>query len=204
MNYKISAYALAILLLVTIFYYNSRSEEQATFIDDKGNEIVIDEKFKEDISSYLDLMTLDEKFVQKLKDAKLDSTNTGVFQTRDEAKSKLGSFKEWNKKFLRNKLKITPYGFAFGLNKMRRLLAAIDRENKTNHNEPDRIIHGVRVNLSKTYSYEDKETYLDVMIVPIMENGKNYINLTEDENSLLPPSDDLLLNTSLPCPDNCG
>lgn len=204
MNYKISTYALVILLLATVYYYNNRPEKQATFIDNKGNAIVIDEKFKEDISSYLELMSLDEKFVQKLKSATIDSTETGIFQTRDEAKSKLESFKEWNKKFLRKKLKITPYGFAFGLNKMRRLLAAIDLENKTNQNDPDNIIHGIRINLSKTFSYEDKETYLDAMIVPIMKNGKNYINITDDKVGILPPSDDLLLNTSAPCPDMCN
>lgn len=201
MNYKISTLVLFIFLIISIVYNYKTKPATLKILDANQTEHTLSALDIQDIHDYISFMTNSEELQDKWINTEMDSVERGRFISRDSAIIKMADFTKWNKKLLFNKHKISPYGFGFGLSKMRRLIKAIDRENKKHLNQPDSIIYGVRVNLTRTVSSESKKDYLDAMIVPVLKNNNFYVGLSAKSNLT---GDDLLLNTSLPCPKNCG
>ncbi len=204
MNYKISTYVLAIVLIATVFYFKNQPTETKKFKDYKGNFIEYTQETQDEVNAFNEIMDVDEEVILEWKNKEIDSINTGKALKISEAYTKLKDFSEWNNKLGNGIKQISPYGFAFGTQTIRNLLKAINKENRKMHqaNNTTNLIYGIRINLSHTIGPKGVP-YLDALIVPIKKNGYNYIKITKaDSVSLV--TNDLLLNTSWPCPDNCS
>ncbi len=127
-------------------------------------------------------------------------TQTGRMIGLQEARDKMAAFRRMNGNN-QNKPIITPYAFAFGKENIKKLLAAIERENDNlgPNATPLDSIQGVRIYLTLTDTIKGKP-YLDLLLVPVKGDGNDYLQL--DKLSFL--SSDLLLNTSSPCPNMCN
>jgi len=200
--YKILTYVLAIALIATVFYFKSQTEKLATFIDEKGNKVQREKGMLDELFAFNEVMEIDSETLEKWKS--LNSSfdpNTGTPLPIDVAHRNLDSFRKWNKKKFNFIKEIKPNGFAFGINRIRTLVDMIDSINIENNN----IIAGIRINLTHTPNTDKKKKpTIDALIIPIKADGNNYIDLTNDEGENYLTPNDLLLNTSLPCPDNCG
>jgi hypothetical protein len=111
-------------------------------------------------------------------------------------------------------LKKEPYGFAFGRNVLRTFLDKIDALNR--NAKPEDSIQGVRIYFVRSQTEITKgvfKEHFDLMMVPAKGDGKNYIPIGDQKsadsvmailkNKGIVFGDDILLNTSSPCPDMC-
>jgi len=156
----------------------------------------------EDFNAVVDLGASLIKEMQQ-KNIKFDSA-AGDFLTQSEAGPRWRSFRDWNTKRWNFRKEIKPNGFAFGLQKLRIMIKEIDKINEDlyKRNVLDSIILGVRINLSHTT--KENKKHIDALIVPIIKEGKNFIDL-KTKSPVINTFDDssLLLNTSVPCPSVC-
>ena len=209
--YKISTIVLLIALITVIFFFiNKQKNQQAFYLTDKGKKVFITKKDIKDLFSFNDLLDLDPRFVDKLDSANnsIDSVKTGKPLTLRTAGQNWRSFKKWNTKrgnFIRE---IKPNGFAFGKYRIRRMLYKIDSMNRkiTERGNLDSLIVGVRLNLSHTVDPLNPRAKpsIDALFTPIKANGNSFYDIeTEIKTATLDGTNEMLLNTSVPCPNNC-
>ncbi len=180
-----------------------------------------------DIPKFNKVVDLGKELTEELerKNKLLDSVKTGEPLTLYTASSRWRNFTEWNTRtgnFIRE---IKPNGFAFGKYRIRKMLKAIDEINKdimkrgycgTPDSIPaicDSLIYGVRLNLTFNKVPGNKD-YIDALFTPyIKKEGKSYFPIKtygtkENNNGMKMTGDDdpndLLLNASIPCPNNCN
>lgn len=105
------------------------------------------------------------------------------------------------------------YGFVYGLNSIRELLANIDKANEKN-TDPERNIVGLR--FLKAYTKRDNpdfnlktdDYYEDLLVTPVFATGVNYLDSaasargTEEDGD--DEDEDISLAGSRPCPNQCG
>lgn len=139
----------------------------------------------------------------------IDSAKTGRKISLKNVISKRDSFNTWNKKKFNFVKEITPFGFAFGKQRIRTMLREIDSTNRelTKLKKTDSLILGVRAYLSFSRNQNGKKTrHLDLVFVPIMRNGNTFYNLKKYDHKVLTAlrqNNPMLLNTSSPCPKMC-
>jgi hypothetical protein len=143
------------------------------------------------------------KVAARAGSVQIDST-LGRVLTREEAIQKADSFKTWNRRPFGLGKRISPYGFAFGKERLRNLLAAIDQENRMleAQGQTDKLIYGVRANLTFSRNDSREKRHLDLMFVPVMKNGKEYDGALKMK-MIMDGGNGMILNTSGPCPPVC-
>ena len=205
--YKISSIVLAIAVVVLIYMnYSINSELE---IAEAETDVAGDEELMTDYLDLVEVLRAGEN-VEEIQAGRIDST-TGQALSVAEAKAKMDEFKKWNKGIFGKK--IIPYAFAFGKQRIRNMLVAIDSVNNSLPSSSEEGIAGVRVYLTRTKpdarsAY--KKPYLDLLFVPVKYDGNDYPVTTVIKNtgsfaSTNQPGtgSDLLLNNSKPCPPYC-
>ncbi len=206
MNFKTLSIILAIAMVASNAYFLSQpSQTESSFNNEKGENFTLTQKDVNDLFNFMDPLTVEDStllLLWKQKSAIMDSTSGTPFSPVDAA-HKLKEFKDWNTQTGNLIRKIKPHGFAFGKNRIRNLLKEIDNINRQ-ETDSDKKIYGVRAYLTLTpRPNEPKRHYLDLMLVPIKQDGTPYHDLFNKALTQTTTSD-ALLNTSLPCPDQCN
>ncbi|HEY3402056.1 MAG TPA: hypothetical protein VGK59_01650 [Ohtaekwangia sp.] len=216
--FKALTLILSALLIGVIIYFNNREEENF-LLDDDGNEIVDDEGNKILVTRSLikELLSFNRAFnisdpvlIERWERANknIDSVNTGKKLSQYQAYHKKDSFNTWNKKKVNFVKEITPFGFAFGKYRIRKLLAEIDSTNRRleDRNSTDSLIYGIRAYLNFSRNHlKKKDRYFDLMLVPILKNGEPFFELKKKpEETMKSTSPTVIVNTSSPCPKMCN
>ena len=203
--YKTLTFLLSVAVIVLAYlYFQDRPDETATQTPQKTKEF---EDFSELETAYLELTELlntSDKF---------DTTvfffffrrSTGKNLTLQQAIDKMDRFRQWNSPGgPGGKPKISPFAFAFGFDKIQTL---IDESNDYNNGLPSedslKTITGTRLYLTITRSRSVSgrmEPHLDLIFVPVLRSGNDYISLDIDKGG---DGDPMILNNSTPCPDLC-
>lgn len=200
MNSKNLTILLAVLLAAAVTYiFILRST-----LSDNGDENGIGQRGLEQQSSQLEdcCEEPDSLLVAQWKRARrVHPDTTGKFVSRDSAASQF-------LRYFHSRPSNQPYGFAFGLEKLRTLIENIDTKNGSMSPGDTSRIAGVRVYLVKRFSKlrnGTKKRHTDVLFVPVKASGYNFIGISDPiGGKSVPPNDPpLLLNTSSPCPDMC-
>lgn len=112
------------------------------------------------------------------------------------------------------------YGFVYGLNSVRDLLANIDKANEKT-TDPTRKIVGLRFLKAFTkrenpdFKLKTDDYYEDLLVTPVYATGENYLKSAtavaeragsegEGEGEGEGEEEDILLAGSRPCPNQCG
>lgn len=128
---------------------------------------------------------------------------TGDWVSTQEATAKMKNFTAWNTRRFNFRKEIKPRAFAFGIARLKELTQRIDSVNTIHlSGSPDSLkIQGVRIYLTFSKIENPDKRHLDLMMVPVLGNGNDFINLNAVKGVLR--DDGMTLNTSSPCPDNC-
>lgn len=205
----LSVITTSLLVGVVIFIFTQRDENY--FEDPEGNKFrVTQEMLGELYESNAVLSISDQELIEEWEqlNTNIDSGATGRKISLRDAISKRDSFNTWNKKKFNFVKEITPFGFAFGKQRIRKMLTEIDSTNREliRLKKPDSLIYGVRAYLSFSKNKRGRKSrHLDLVFVPIMQNGNAYYNLSKTNPKALKTlqDDPMLLNTSSPCPKMC-
>jgi hypothetical protein len=199
--------ALAVSIASNAYFLMRQSTTESTFVNDKGEEFTITQKDIDSWYAFMDPLSVEDEAelaIWKQKNLNLDSTYGTPFSPVGAA-TKLKEFDDWNMPIGQLVRRLKPNGFAFGKNRLRKLLRGIDSlNNKTT--DPNKQIFGVRIYMTHTpRETEPKRNHLDLMFVPIKRDGTPFHGLFNKGQILTQVSDttNTLLNTSLPCPDAC-
>lgn len=200
--YKISTFIfLIICVILGYLYIQVKNDAGGVVTLSNGAKFTRDEIVTEydSLSSFLSVESIEGVFSKKI-----DSLS-GANLSYDEADEKMKKFRQWNDIIITKRLK--PRAFAFGLERVNNMLSDILIANQK---LPDNNkIVGVRAYLVRTHSDATstrKKWHLDILLVPVLKSGDDYIEFRNDkrnEKFLLNEPNDMLLNTSIPCPNNC-
>lgn len=189
------------------------TRESATYFEDsQGNKLKITQPMLNELYEMNNVMSIsDPELIDTWEqlNVNIDSGKTGRKIRLKDAISKRDSFNTWNKKKFNFVKEITPFGFAFGKQRIRTMLREIDSTNRELNKlkKTDSLIHGVRAYLSFSRNNNGKKSrHLDLIFVPIMKNGNTFYNLKKYTHKALGAArqnDPMLLNTSSPCPKMC-
>lgn len=199
----------SLLVGATIFILTQ--EDQNNFKDPNGGELTITQEMLVELFEFNDVVNIsDQKMIEKWEklNANIDSANTGRKIKLESVVSKKDSFDTWNKKKFNFVKEITPFGFAFGKQRIRKMLTEIDSTNREllRLQKQDSLIFGVRAYLTFSNNQQGRRSrHFDLVFVPIMKNGHSYYDLSGKTKKALTGGDDpMLLNTSSPCPKMCN
>jgi hypothetical protein len=202
MKYKISTYVLLVVLAGFIIYScgddkkGGGTEENASDTTEVTEEMIAGNPAAIDPA----LSVIFPKMV--------DPDSTGEFISQDSARKHSKRYRDHRN--VNHQLKKEPYGFGFGLNKLKELIRNIDAENAQMPTGDTSRITGVRIFLVRKHT--TGKPHMDMLIVPCKRSGYNYISIGDPNvgnpgvAKLAPaPEGDpnLLLNRSSPCPDMC-
>jgi hypothetical protein len=137
--------------------------------------------------------------------------NSGEFISVDAAYGKLDLYKTFKRKA--NSAydpKKDIYGFVFGLDKVKQLIAKIDTINK---HHPDSLV-AIRIYFGRSRG-SGKGEVPDIFVLPVDKNHNNMYPVDDDSKTLGAASayksknakmlDEVaILNTSVPCPNKCN
>jgi hypothetical protein len=200
--------ALAGLAAMIYIHFFTEPPSSFSFVDDEGQEIKLTRDEAKELLQFNDEMNLEnEEILEEWRKKRgVHPDTTGGWLTDDDAYTKLDHFTRWNNGGIFRK-QIRPFAYAFGSGNLKKLLSRMDSIN-TNHlnSQPDSLkIQGVRVYLSFSKIESKKTRHLDVMMVPVLGNGNNYVAVSGNRpaTSTSATTTRLVLNTSSPCPDNC-
>ncbi len=197
MNYKIVTIALMALIVIgSLITYNYVRNIKSTIRQEIQN------NYKNEFEMFEFLSVTDDDLIEEWtgKDTlKIHPDTTGELITVDEGKKKLENFRRRNTNPNGDAI-ISPFAFAFGLNKMKEFIYQIDSLNDAM--SPCTLldcVQGVRIYLIETT--KRNKTYLDLVMVPARGNGKDFYQVA-DTTGFLPSTP--LFNTSSPCPNMCN
>lgn len=189
MNTKITLFS---LISATVISCSSPKEEKA------------EQQISDDTSRISSTQTVSEysdDFIDSLRSSPITKTS-GDFITADEAWGKL----EMYKKYRRNQNssynpKKDVYGFTFGVERLRQLIAKIDSLN-IKHSDS---LAGVRVYFARRKRTGTPPEINDVFLIPVGKNGRNVYPVDDDynPNKIVAEEPVLILNRSSPCPNQC-
>lgn len=208
--YKIlSLCSVGLLIVSAVYIYNRQNTPY--YLDSDGNKIKINQEMLSELFELNNVINIsDPELIKKweLLNANIDSGKTGRKLNISEVRQKKDSFNTWNKKKFNLVKEISPYGFAFGKQRIRKMLYEIDSTNSVLNKlqKQDSLIFGVRAYLTFSNNQLGKKSrHIDLVFVPIMKNGHTFYNLNKkDKKSVLTGPDPMLLNTSSPCPKMCN
>jgi hypothetical protein len=190
-----------IATLVVVVLYLSYS---LYFIDDPEGEQCSCEEIQQELKKYTDFLVASEKEKANFS-VELDPEDGELF-TNEESRAKMNDFIAWNRRnSSRDKaLRIDPYGFGFGINKMNTFIDKINQHN-CKIEDSSQMIVGIRSYLTKKDLSDNPNPFidnLDILMVPVFKNGGDPIN---NKGNKFMDTDTTRwgLNTSLPCPRNC-
>jgi hypothetical protein len=191
MKYKISTYVLLCIVGVMTVYSCKKNETATAQVEPSAQSSIQQDGLDS---------TLFKAFQQGRR---VDPDLTGQFIDQPVAAAQALEFRNFrNNSTGVGGFKNEPYGFGFGLNKLKRLIQLIDQENaRLSPNDTNRIT-GVRAFLVRRQT--QGRPHNDIVLVPCKASGFNYISIGDpetDSTKLQRPS--MLLNTSSPCPDQC-
>jgi len=203
---------ITVVLLLAAIVYGYQRRNAGYYLDQNGNPIQITQEMLDELFEVNDVLNIAEQPLTEkgaTATARIDSVLTGRRIPVARAISKTDSFITWNKRKFNLVREITPYGFAFGKHRMRKMLMAIDSVNRilTAKGDTENLIYGVRAYLTLSKNHLAKnDRHLDLLFVPITKDGNNYIPLTPSAKKAISLGDEgnLMLNTSAPCPNVCG
>ncbi|MGW8122640.1 hypothetical protein ACV07N_08255 [Roseivirga echinicomitans] len=213
--YKTTTILLSIALigvLIFIGFFNSNREQ--IFIGLEGQKFIITQEWVDEVLDHQKISNVDKleddwmKRNYVFEDSSgtivgtgIHPSKTGSFIDLAEAKRKYARFVEINRKLDGEKW-ISPYAFAFGLDNLKSLIRAIDKENlKNDPTGTFNVIRGVRAYLVVTKDQKTLLEHYDLMMIPVQGDGIDYIQIDTKDQPIFP--DSLFLNTSAPCPNNC-
>ncbi len=154
--------------------------------------------------------TLESPIFQSLNDSEIyqefnnsngtDYRKTGGMIIRDSAFNKLRRGIKLGQRNNQN------YGFVVGLDSLKGYISRMDYINDRTQNGED-TIHAVRIYLVTSFKKQQTpprkwKEHLDIMMVPVLANGKNYHDL-KDPGIPLVPEFPGYFNSTLPCPQSC-
>jgi len=183
MNYKAISLVLLIALIAMVAYHFSTLEN-----DDTGMEQVVSSNDDQKLTDYF----------SKIMGNRVDST-LGKFISFEAGKSKLDSMLSYRRRNPGNPKIRNSYGYLFGIEKIRTLVAKIDHINKVQDS-----VHLTGIRVYRTISKAKGRKYFDVFMIAVTDENKDYPNLRNPDL----PKDYLddeppILNFSMPCPENC-
>lgn len=206
MNYKISTYVLAAILAAVTFSKCSEGKQ-----DEQENSASASGTFEgsDSLDEGLDSLFSADDF------RKIDPDLTSDFINFDSTQKQTERYRKHRDSNGNGALKREPYGFGFGLNKVKRLIQIYENANQTL--PADSAITGIRIYM--THRWTDlgpgrgKRKHIDLVMVPAMRSGRNLIPIGDPENGKK-MTDRLIdkkslstetpfLNTSAPCPNLC-
>ena len=212
--YKTTTVILSIALIgVLVFMGFFNRSKEPSFFDNDGEPFTITQEWVKAVLDYQNLSDVDElqddwikkNYIYQDTNGKMvggiHPRNTGSFIELREAREKYSKFVEINRG-MNGEKRIKPYAFAFGIDNLRSLIRAIERENLQYELPKDSLesIRGVRAYLVVTKDKETLKDHYDLMMIPVQGNGFDYRQIDKGQPFL---SDSLFLNTSAPCPNNC-
>lgn len=149
-----------------------------------------------EIDEFISVMNNPPTIAQTQSNLTIHPDHTGAIISRDEAIEKMKHFKVVNGG---SSPILKTHAFAFGINNLKKMTDAIYRANASSgSSNAEELIQGVRAYLTWTGG-PSPNGYLDVLIVPVLGNGIDYIQI--DKSNIF--DEDMILNTSAPCPNNC-
>lgn len=190
-TYKLTTILFAIVSAYFIYDKFISTDDLKTLSTEELDELT---SIKNDYSELMSTLSVDdESFNQVI------NRNAGYPIPLSVAREKMSRFKKWNDLLVLKKIK--PYAFSFGLDRLDDMREAIEIENDSIPEGENKIV-GVRVYLTRTKPDPDKNKHhLDLLFVPVLDGGDDYLDV--NQKSFLGDSTNLLLNTSIPCPDYC-
>lgn len=174
-----------------------------------------------DMVDYNKVMDVDPSLIAEWEASNkvIDSVDTGSPLDLNTAATRWRAFSQWNTRRYNLIREIKPNGFAFGKHRIRKMLNRIDAVNegimqRGDCGTPnsigavcDSLIYGVRLNLTFNKEAGNKD-HIDALFTPIKKDGKSYHPIrtyTRDNTAKAQGDlDDMLLNASIPCPNNCN
>lgn len=143
---------------------------------------------------------------------------TGEFIPLETGRRKYEKFRNWNRRTTgmgREIKEIEPYAWGLGKRRLKTWLERVSIFNAVARETEIDTIVGLRLYLVMSEKREENGNtfdHLDLMTMPVFKGGKDVFDLKPDvlekyeelkmKDSML--SDGLILNATLPCPNNCG
>ena len=189
---------LLLLLMIIVTMLSSCSTKQ---LEEKDARIAELEQQLKELEQNNPLF-ISEDLQSLIEDSNGFTKNSGDFIDVQQAHDHLESFKDHVGRDPSNSRRPKPgvlYAFSFGLEKMKTLMKGIEDINQM---KADSII-GVRVYFSRKYRPLMKKDGPDVFMIPIAWNQKNIYQVDDgfdDKPNFVEP---LILNNSVPCPNQC-
>ena len=124
-----------------------------------------------------------------------------------EAQVKLEAYKKYMTEVLGQDATTAIYGFYIGKEELKEFMKKLQR-GPSNPNDSARIV-GARIYLTLSTDPTTNKQYQDIMLVPVRKDGKNVVpidtaNIDRNHPDLKKKADDEpVLNSSLPCPNQC-
>ncbi|GHE74501.1 MULTISPECIES: hypothetical protein [Roseivirga] len=147
---------------------------------------------------FLDKLSATPSLQQKFQGSRIDPEGTGSLISLKEAQDKMKVFNRENRRSsTADSLRITPFAFAFGSAHFDTLFSRIKRINEDIGDDPEERVQGLRIYL--TWNIKNTPGHIDLLAVPVRGNGKDFVQVN-------PPNfleEEVVLNTSAPCPNNC-
>lgn len=199
----------SLLIGATVFIFTQQND--SNLVDPDGNKFRVTQNMLNELFEFNEAINVsDPDLIKKWEqqNVNIDSGKTGQKIKLENVRNKKDSFNTWNKKKFNFVKEITPFGFAFGKQRIRKMLSEIDSTNREliRVQKQDSLIFGVRAYLAFSNNNQGKKNrHLDLVFVPIMKNGNSFYDLSNRGKKELASSDDpMLLNTSSPCPKMCN
>ncbi|MEM6522448.1 MAG: hypothetical protein AAF693_01595 [Bacteroidota bacterium] len=171
--YKISTFALLVVVIVLSVFIYRHYTRQLYITDDLAQEFI--------------------KPIQKY------GADHGAIFKADSGRQKLNKYVDNITSNILQNHKRSTYGYSFGLNKLDSFRSYID--SLIDYQKLDII--GVRVYRAISYDTNVNKEYFDAFMIPITSDGKNYPNIDKDHDKEIEVPEGLILNTSSPCPNMC-
>jgi hypothetical protein len=205
MNYKLLSVILFFLLLASnVYFLYFKTSASYEFIDENNETVVVSRNdIQEALNFFGTIHVNDQTLLNEWENRNKNiSASSGTTLSIQEAATKLKEFKRWNTQVGNLVREIKPHGYAFGKERIRKMLNKMDSIN-TSHGTD--IIQGVRLYLTLTpRPNQSTRNHLDLLFVPIKKDGSPFYDFTSESTLTSGNPDDMLLNTSVPCPDECG
>ena len=199
--------SVAALAVMTYLHLSSTpSSSSSVGFQSEGTEVSLtSEEVKALYEFNADLNLDDQELLDSMvENSKIMDPNAGEWIPDNYARSKHAHFTEWNTQWGNLRQEIKPRSFAFGRIIIADLMKKIDSVNTALGGAPDlEKIQGIRIYLTFTRFEDRKKRYMDLMIVPVRGNGKDYVELEQSVQTKTSDPNKLVVNTSSPCPDNC-
>lgn len=128
----------------------------------------------------------------------------GEFITHARANEKLSAYLDLRAEYLAEGKEIeSVYGYVFGLNKFKELIARIDAENL--NRSPENQLTGIRIyNALTTREIDGRQTsYKDVFLIPVEKDMSDIVDVHNFHADARVAEDAPIMNNSLPCPQTC-